>query len=227
MALTQRVACIVGPPGTGKNKVLVALAQLFVEFEGRVAVGASSHVAVDSLCAKIIKIKQCNPTVRLGLVDMIDPVHRSLQPRQSLLDKGYGRKNKNLGELESSILDAAKVHIGTPASLSKHPCKSVLVDEAGQLTEPLTLRVLNMQVVRLILVGDHHQLPPVVHEQPGAEQGLSISALERYVRLAFPHVQLQQQYRMVSSIMQLPSRLFYRSSLICEVPDQTQPLGFE
>ena len=76
---------------------------------------------------------------------------------------------------------------------------------------------------RLVLVGDHHQLPPFVREEPGAEQGLQLSGLERMLRLGFPVVMLQVQYRMHETIMRIPSDLYYGGGLVCGVPDSATP----
>lgn len=53
-----------------------------------------------------------------------------------------------------------------------------IVDEAGQITLPAVLGALGF-VRRFCLVGDHHQLPPLVQNPAAAEQGLDCSLFKR------------------------------------------------
>jgi DNA replication ATP-dependent helicase Dna2 len=65
-----------------------------------------------------------------------------------------------------------------------------IVDEAGQVTEPITLGPLRM-AQKFILVGDHMQLRPIVHHQLAKEGGMEISLFER---LADEHSQVSFCY---------------------------------
>ena len=53
-----------------------------------------------------------------------------------------------------------------------------IVDEAGQITLPAVLGALGF-VRGFCLVGDHHQLPPLVQNPAAAEQGLDCSLFRR------------------------------------------------
>ncbi len=93
-----------------------------------------------------------------------------------------------------------------------------VVDEASQLTEPGTLAAINL-ADRFVLVGDHHQLPPVVRSEQRLDDGpgpdaLSTSLFERLVE-AHPDaaVTLDRQYRMAQRIQAFPSREFYDGRL--------------
>jgi DNA replication ATP-dependent helicase Dna2 len=69
---------------------------------------------------------------------------------------------------------------------------------------------------RFVLVGDHHQLPPVVR----AENDLSNSLFER-LHSAYPDaaVTLSRQYRMAQHIQAFPSTEFYDGDLRPATPD--------
>jgi predicted DNA helicase len=71
---------------------------------------------------------------------------------------------------------------------------------------------------RLVLAGDHCQLPPTVLSIPAAEQGFAISLMERLVQHYGEKVtrQLAVQYRMHSHIMQFSSDVFYRGTLAAD-----------
>jgi len=84
-----------------------------------------------------------------------------------------------------------------------------VVDEASQLTEPNTLAAIN-RADRFVLVGDHHQLPPVVR----SENGLSTSLFERmHEEHPEASVLLTRQYRMAQRIQAFASREFYDGQL--------------
>jgi ATP-dependent RNA/DNA helicase IGHMBP2 len=90
----------------------------------------------------------------------------------------------------------------------------VVIDEACQSTEPgCWIPVLRAD--RIVLAGDHCQLPPTVLSKPAAREGLATSLLERLVSHFGEAVtrQLDVQYRMHSHIMQFSSQQFYSGTL--------------
>ena len=103
---------------------------------------------------------------------------------------------------------------------SSHPVlrgrkfKTVFIDEAGQALEPACwIPLLKSQ--RVVLAGDHQQLPPTIKSHEAAVQGLSKTLFEKGIE-KFPghsHM-LQLQYRMHEAIMKFSSDYFYKGSLI-------------
>ena len=90
----------------------------------------------------------------------------------------------------------------------------VVIDEACQSTEPgCWIPVLRAD--RLILAGDHCQLPPTVLSKQAAKEGLEVSLLERLVGLYGDRVtrRLNVQYRMHDQIMNFSSEQFYEGTL--------------
>jgi superfamily I DNA and/or RNA helicase len=90
----------------------------------------------------------------------------------------------------------------------------VVIDEACQSTEPgCWIPVLRAE--RIVLAGDHCQLPPTVLSKPAARAGLATSLLERLVGHYGDSVtrQLDVQYRMHTQIMQFSSQQFYDDTL--------------
>jgi len=90
----------------------------------------------------------------------------------------------------------------------------VVIDEACQSTEP-GCWVPALRAERMVLAGDHCQLPPTVLSTEAAREGFETSLLERMVQLHGDRVtrQLNVQYRMHQQIMDFSSRQFYRGSL--------------
>lgn len=85
----------------------------------------------------------------------------------------------------------------------------VLIDEAGQSTEPSCLVAIS-KAKKVILVGDHKQLPPTILSQDAKE--LSISLFERMIQNT-RFTLLNTQYRMNPLINEFPSDEFYNSEL--------------
>lgn len=116
-----------------------------------------------------------------------------------------------------------------------------VVDEACQCTEPAIWQA-TLRAQRLVLAGDHRQLPPTVLSEQAAREGYATSPMERLARAwekragapppdrpapsepagsaggrGVPLVSpLSVQYRMNDAIMRLPSRQFYDGTLVAD-----------
>jgi superfamily I DNA and/or RNA helicase len=90
---------------------------------------------------------------------------------------------------------------------------TIVIDEAGQALEPACwIPILKGQ--KLILAGDHCQLPPTVKSQEAGREGLNITVLEKLVALYPDAVTLlEEQYRMHTTIMGYSSGVFYENRL--------------
>ena len=118
-----------------------------------------------------------------------------------------------------SIVDNADVVCATTtldeSLLGDRRFDLVVIDEACQSTEPgCWMPVLRAD--RLVLAGDHCQLPPTVLSKQAAKEGLEVSLLERLVGLYGDRItrRLGVQYRMHDQIMRFSSQQFYEDSLI-------------
>ncbi|XP_033113852.1 helicase with zinc finger domain 2-like isoform X2 [Anneissia japonica] len=90
-----------------------------------------------------------------------------------------------------------------------------IIDEAGMCTEPETLiPLVACTPHKVVLIGDHKQLRPIVQEPNARELGMEISLLERYADEA---IMLNIQYRMHSSICDFPSQQFYDEKLKTDI----------
>jgi senataxin len=90
---------------------------------------------------------------------------------------------------------------------------TVIIDEAGQTTEPSTLLPLRFGCRKLVLVGDPRQLPPTVLSRRAEQAGLNRSLFERLERGNHEVVMLSIQYRMHPEIRLFPSKHFYNNLL--------------
>ena len=91
--------------------------------------------------------------------------------------------------------------------------ETVIIDEAGQTTEPGTLLPLRFGCKKLILVGDPRQLPATVLSRYAEANGLGRSLFERLEQAEHEVVMLTVQYRMHPEIRKFPSAQFYQNKL--------------
>ncbi|TWT42453.1 AAA domain-containing protein [Botrimarina hoheduenensis] len=93
----------------------------------------------------------------------------------------------------------------------------VVIDEACQATEPAVWQAV-LRAERLVLAGDHCQLPPTVLSAEAAREGLGVSPMERLVGSAGSDVfrRLTVQYRMHERLMAFPSARFYAGELVAD-----------
>jgi ATP-dependent RNA/DNA helicase IGHMBP2 len=117
------------------------------------------------------------------------------------------------------ILDSAAVLCSTTTALDsellgQRQFHLAVLDEACQTTEPGCWVPL-LRCARLVLAGDHCQLPPTVRAPAAAAEGFGISLLERLVAHYGPTVtrRLRVQYRMHELIMRFSSEEFYDAEL--------------
>lgn len=90
---------------------------------------------------------------------------------------------------------------------------SLFIDEAGQALEPACWIAIK-KADRVILAGDHCQLPPTITCIEAERAGLSKTLMERIVKLHPEFVSLLTvQYRMNKAIMQFSSDWFYGGAL--------------
>eukprot|EP00192_Tetraselmis_astigmatica_P001403 CAMPEP_0117649998 /NCGR_PEP_ID=MMETSP0804-20121206/1299_1 /TAXON_ID=1074897 /ORGANISM="Tetraselmis astigmatica, Strain CCMP880" /LENGTH=1750 /DNA_ID=CAMNT_0005455829 /DNA_START=245 /DNA_END=5500 /DNA_ORIENTATION=- len=130
-----------------------------------------------------------------------------------------GRSVAELQDLAANIavVGSTCMSIGHPLLQGRH-FDVVVVDEASQITLPASLGPLSM-AGKFVLVGDDHQLPPLVINRGASEGGLSTSLFETLSR-AHPAAcaVLSSQYRMCSPIMELANSLVYSGAMRCGSP---------
>jgi len=122
-------------------------------------------------------------------------------------------------ELEEAIVrdivEKADVVLSTNGMIGSEALEGVtfdlaVIDEASQQMEPSTLLPM-MRARRVVLAGDHRQLPPTVISDLDI---LKHSLFERLMdREEVPQKMLEVQYRMCETIMEFPNRLMYEGRL--------------
>lgn len=152
--------------------------------------------------------------------------------RKALFDEAH-RIMKDVTDLEQYIIDdlltKAQVITATLIGANHYTIRhlnyhTVVIDEAGQALEPACwVPILKAQ--KLILAGDHCQLPPTIKSNEAAVKGLNNTLLEKCVRLHPEAVTLlQEQYRMHEHIMSYSSQVFYQKQLRAHISVATHSL---
>lgn len=103
--------------------------------------------------------------------------------------------------------------------------ETVFIDEAAQALEPgCWIAIARGQ--RVVLAGDHHQLPPTVKSEKAAREGLRETLFEKCIqRQPDTARMLTVQYRMHQQIMAFSSRHFYADRLVAHESVRHAGLG--
>jgi superfamily I DNA and/or RNA helicase len=130
----------------------------------------------------------------------------------------------------TQILDSADVLCATLTGLDEgliggRTFDLAVIDEAAQATEPACWMPL-LRSGRVVLAGDHCQLPPTVLAPEAAREGFGKSLMERLVGEHGPGISrlLSVQYRMHGAIMGFSSAEFYDSVLMADASVRTHTL---
>lgn len=119
---------------------------------------------------------------------------------------------------EEKLFEDADVIAGTPiglydAGIHHHKFNTLIIDEAGQCIEPLAWCIFPM-AEKIVLAGDHWQLPPTVLSNEAAILGYNQSILETAIAKTKNIFLLNTQYRMREVIAGFSSNYFYNNLLL-------------
>ena len=236
----QEVSIIHGPPGTGKTTTLVEAIIETLQRETQVLVCAASNAAVDWISEQLMRrgihvLRVGNP-LRMS-DEMLDcsyerryaahpDYHELWSIRKALRDGAKGeqahRLHKREMELEikinSDLFEQARVVSSTLIGsayrlMERRRFSTLFIDEAAQALEPACWAAI-LKADRVVMGGDHQQLPPTVKSLEAAKGGLSQTLMQKVVGLWPQCVSLLTvQYRMNEDIMGFSSRWFYDGRL--------------
>ncbi len=119
---------------------------------------------------------------------------------------------------EKKLFEEADVIAGTPiglydAKINYLRFQTLVMDEAGQCIEPLAWCIFPL-AEKIVLAGDHWQLPPTVLSNEAARLGLNRSILETAIDTVADIFLLNTQYRMREVIAGFSSNYFYNKLLL-------------
>ncbi|ERG95136.1 AAA domain-containing protein [Haloquadratum walsbyi] len=199
-------ALIHGPPGTGKTYTIAQLLSVLVARGERVLLSAFTNRAVDNALTAVrdidVDVSDKN-IVRVGTDSGVDDAMQDVKLDQT------GSPETCATAIQSASVVAATTSTCGSRVMREQSFDIAVIDEASQLTEPNTLAAVAL-ADRVVLVGDHQQLPPVVR----ADTRLQTSLFQRLIDL-HPNssVLLDRQYRMAQRIQAFSSKRFYDGAL--------------
>ncbi len=216
---------LLGMPGTGKSTTLAAIT-IFAASQGKsVLLCSHTHSAVDTVLLKLLDLGFEN-FVRIGRVSSVT----DSRIEKFVVDPHGGKTVEELEDAYSkpSVVAATCLAINSPVFSRRSSFDIVVVDEASQILQPISLGPILLAEDKFVLVGDHHQLPPLLRARDPFAKGKLASLPEEKIakqnvslfrRLCDAHqtgvVSLKMQYRMAQDIMNLSSKLVYNDGLQC------------
>lgn len=249
---------IQGPPGTGKTTIIIEIIQqhLAQHRNDKILVVSQANVAVDNVMKDLITTYGPETMIRCGKEDKMDSEIHPISFEQKYsnyvelveqkkniygLDPFYkrwykevnteGTYNSNIGELilrSHNIIGATCVGLAQKAiGLNRLEFDLVIIDEAGKAL-PAELLIPINRSKKVILIGDHRQLPPTVdsalfdpekvefEDREYVKEELFEKSLFERMFIDCPDTNkgmLITQYRMPAIIGNMISDLFYDSSL--------------
>ncbi|XP_011632303.1 RNA helicase Mov10l1 [Pogonomyrmex barbatus] len=244
---------IFGPPGTGKTVTLCeTILQLLTTIpESRLLVATPSNSSANLVAERLLDSNVLKPgdLVRLIAYHYLDndSIPERLLPycataelaEEGTCDTFHHRADGLRMNCTMSVLGRHRITIGTCTTLGilynmgfpRGHFSHVLVDEAGQATEPeimIPLNFIHSDHGQVVLAGDPMQLGPITMNNLAAHYGLGESFLSRLLQ-QFPYqrdtegfktgydprlvTKLLMNYRNLPEILDLPNSLFYESEL--------------
>src|SRR5690606_29150035 len=163
------------------------------------------------------------------------------EQRKALFDEAHKiRKeiDRTLEYVVQDVLTKAQVITATLVGANHYTIRdrryqTVIIDEAAQALEPACWIPI-LKADRVVLAGDHCQLPPTVKSNHPTTRGLYDTLFEKLVAQHPTRVSLLDvQYRMNAQIMKYPSQAFYANRLQAApavahwtLPDDNSPIVF-
>ena len=217
-------ALVVGLPGAGKSATLAATIKALVDMGKSVLVTSHTHNAVDNILARLPDVG-IDDFLRVGGDD-----GKCAPKIAAYLPGGERHRAKTTAEL-ADLANRARVVGATCYAAANNPMITrreskgkgsgadgyfdvVLVDEAGQMTTPASLAPLLLGGV-FVLVGDPHQLPPLVQSKEAERLGLGVSLLQRLTEAHgdISVAELRTQYRMADELAKFSNVISYSGKL--------------
>ena len=212
------VVCIHGPPGTGKTRTLTAYVEYAASQGESVLVTAHSNQAVDNLLVG-------DSTLGSPEEGTLHAMAQDDDSDFSIARVGNNSRNRVVQNYymnqSASGADVVAATTSGTAKFDKDTFDVAVVDEATQASRPATAIVLN-SAKKIVLAGDHKQLPPYCADETMKEEETHISLFEYLLKRYHDEISvlLQKQYRMNEEIAAFPNEAFYDGRL--ETADQNR-----
>lgn len=219
---------IQGPPGTGKTFTIAKIVQFLMKTGKKVFVTAPTHTAINNCLNAIAgELKDKRLVVKVGERHQADEiVHNPYITRKQSLKRCDYQQNMEYSQ-DGFVVGGTPFALCAPASkkLEGWTFDYVIMDEAAQMSIPLALPAI-MRGRRLVFVGDHQQLDPIVPQDTGNR--FFASSIFKLLADHYPQdiTLLDQSYRLNDSLIRIPNRLFYGERISSAHALQRPYVGF-
>lgn len=224
---------IQGPPGTGKSFVLgILMLEEILYLKHNVIVIGPNHMAINNAMGQYFKlIPEFSP-----LMIKIGQKYNAPNFKVKREDKEYCIDNIPFLNVDWAKTLFQEKGVNWLIGLTPHAlytrrargleCDTLIIDEAGQMTVPLTLMGM-IKAKKVIFAGDHKQLPPIISSDK-IKDAMKQSAFQLLISEC-NHTMLDTSFRMCQPLCDFVSDLFYDgklkamkngsdSKLICDDP---------
>ena len=154
-----------------------------------------------------------------------------LKEAKNIVDEAAKIENYILENLLNSVQVITATLIGTNANLLKNRrFSTVFIDEAAQALEPACWIPI-IKADKVVMAGDHCQLPPTVKSKDAEKAGLGFTLFEKIIahfeKDGFYdfYTMLEVQYRMNRMIMEFSNQQFYHGNLKADDSVANHKLG--
>ena len=177
------------------------------------------HDIVEKIEANIrnmrIKLESCSFTANTKQLTQLE-IEMKKEMKQLKTQKAKLKQSSRAELSKAAVVLGTLTGCGTRGPISLLPenhFQLTVIDECSQALE-MACWIVIPRSTKLVLAGDHHQLPPTVHDKRN-ERELTFTLMERLLRMREkPFVKmLTVQYRMNSLIMRWSSTTFYQGKL--------------
>ena len=174
-------------------------------------------------CNKKINLlnEKYNKIINISEKKSINFQLNELNLQKNSLLRNLSEKRSQKKKFEFDILTQSKIVCTTLNSSGSERLKNLLInfdyliiDEACQCVEPSNLIPLSHKIKKLIMVGDHMQLPATVFSPNASKILYNRSLFERFLDNNYPRHILTIQYRMHSNIRNFIGQTFYENKLV-------------
>lgn len=154
-----------------------------------------------------------------------------LKEAKNIAEDAEKIENYILENLLQSVQVILATLIGTNANLLKNRrFSTVFIDEAAQALEPACWIPIS-KADRVVMAGDHCQLPPTVKSREAEKAGFGFTLFEKIIanfkeqQITDFYTMLEVQYRMHQTIMEFSNQQFYHSNLKADISVATHRLS--
>lgn len=206
---------IQGPPGTGKTHTIAHLCNTLLKQNKNIFITGPTHTAINNCLDKIATVvKNPSQVIKVGERYQSNDIQNTqlITITQRLPYKNYQR---NIAySHEGIVIGATPYTLCYPATkrLDEWEFDYAIIDESAQMSIPMAIAVM-AHCERIILVGDHQQLNPILPNQ--SDNILHGGSIFQKLATLYPNnlSLLNQTYRLNPSLLAVPNHIFYNGLL--------------